>query len=89
MSSMSSSAYKQDTTRTNQNNQKLKDGIVGLKNNSLYCYLNSCIQCLLPIEAMRDHFLSQQYAEYKSIQTMRNDFSFCNNLYIVYKNVFR
>ena len=25
----------------------LKDGIIGLKNNSLYCFMNACLQCLL------------------------------------------
>ena len=25
------------------------DGLAGLRNNSLYCYLNACLQCLVPI----------------------------------------
>lgn len=25
------------------NSKELKDGIIGLKNNSLYCYMNACL----------------------------------------------
>ena len=37
--------------------QHLEDGIVGLHNNTFYCYMNACLQCLLPIEELRDHFI--------------------------------
>lgn len=34
-----------------------EDGVVGLENNTFFCYMNACLQCLLPIEEMRDHFV--------------------------------
>ncbi len=36
----------------------LRDGIVGLRNNSLYCYMNACLQCLFPIDELRDYYLN-------------------------------
>jgi ubiquitin C-terminal hydrolase len=32
-------------------------GIVGLRNTSLYCYLNAIMQCMAPIEGLRDHYV--------------------------------
>jgi len=64
-------------------------GLVGIKNNSMYCYMNACMQCLLPIDELRDHFLRQEYAKYQEVITMSNDFAFCNSFYLFYKAVFR
>jgi len=36
---------------------RLSSGLVGLQNYSYFCYLNSCLQCLLAIEPLRNHFL--------------------------------
>ena len=47
-----------------QNLDNLKDGILGMRNNSYYCYLNAFMQCLAPITEMRDHYLLQKYANY-------------------------
>ena len=42
-----------------KNHKEMKDGIIGLKNNNLYCYMNSCLQCLLPIEELRDYYITK------------------------------
>lgn len=39
-----------------------EDGVVGLKNNSMYCYLNACMQCLAPIDQLKQHYEAQTYA---------------------------
>jgi ubiquitin C-terminal hydrolase len=62
---------------------------VGLRNNSLFCYMNACMQCLVPIDELRDHFLKQDYAKFKSVRTARDDFSFCNGFYLFYKGIFK
>ncbi len=48
-------------SKISKNQKELKDGIIGLKNNNLYCYMNSCLQCLLPIDELRDYYLSKQF----------------------------
>ena len=45
----------------------LKDGIVGLQNNSLFCYMNACLQGLLVIDEMRDYYLEKKFSKYKNI----------------------
>lgn len=86
---MQSSSYKSDNLsaakRLSKQPNDLSEGIVGIRNNNFYCYLNAFIQCLIPIEEMRDHYLSQEYAKYKSVETKRDDFSYSNGLYLVYK----
>jgi len=47
------------------------------------------MQCLIPLDDLRDHYLTQEYAKYKSVTTKRNDFSYSNGLYTFFKNVFR
>lgn len=47
------------------------------------------MQCLTPINEMRDHYLSQTYAKYKNVNTRRDDFSFSNGLYLFYKAAYR
>ena len=36
----------------------LTDGIVGIRNISHYCYLNALMQCMVPIDEMRNHYLT-------------------------------
>lgn len=85
----SNARYQDSDKRLHKNLHDLSDGIVGIRNISYYCYLNAFVQCLIPIEEMRDHYLSQEYAKYKSVTTKRDDFSYSNGLYLFYKNVFR
>lgn len=56
---------------------ELKEGIVGLKNNSLYCYMNACLQCLIPISEMRDYYLNTEYRRFHEYTTLSdsNDYS--------------
>lgn len=60
-----------------------------MKNNRFYCYLNACLQCLAPITEMRDHYLTQTYAGYKELQTLRDNFDYSNGMYLFYKAMFR
>lgn len=46
------------------------------------------MQCLAPINDLRDHYLSQEYAKYKEITTKRESFDFCNGLYLFFKQGF-
>ena len=55
-----------------------KIAVVGLRNNRYFCYLNSVIQCILAVDTMRDHFVTQKYAAYKDLVTRRDSFDFCN-----------
>ena len=51
--------------------------------------MNACLQCLLPIKELRDHFLKQDYLEYEKLGERRlNDFSYCNNFSKFYYSVF-
>jgi len=52
--------------------RQLKDGIVGLKNNSLYCYMNACLQCLLPITVLRDYYLNAEFKRFHHATTLSN-----------------
>lgn len=67
-----------------------EDGVVGLENNTFFCYMNACLQCLLPIEEMRDHFVLQKYWEVaeKGMTRTRNNFDFCTKLHDFYNVVF-
>lgn len=51
--------------------------------------MNAFMQCLAPIDLMRDHYLSQVYSSYKDISTKRESFDFCNSIYLFYKATFR
>jgi ubiquitin C-terminal hydrolase len=57
---VSSNARYQDTVdkKVHKNLVDLSDGIVGIRNISFYCYLNAFVQCLIPIDEMRDHYLT-------------------------------
>lgn len=61
-------------TKSNKiaNIRQIQDGIVGLKNNNLYCYMNACLQCLLPIEEFRDYYLNQEFKKFQDVQTLNN-----------------
>ncbi len=44
---------------------------------------------MVPVENMRDHFLSFEYANLKSVKTKRDTFEFCNGLHMVFRNVWQ
>lgn len=52
--------------------QLSKDGIVGLKNNSLYCYMNATLQCMIPIADLRDYFLDCKFQRFSNEATVSN-----------------
>lgn len=58
----------------------LKDGIVGLKNNSLYCYMNACLQCLINIDPLRDYYLDQGYKRFHDDKTFSNSNDYSRSL---------
>lgn len=66
----------------------LQDGIVGLRNDTFYCYMNACLQCLLAIEPLRDHFLNKDYHQYNPKETKRNNFHFCQQFDMLYQMVY-
>jgi|LauGreDrversion4_2_1035121.scaffolds.fasta_scaffold87875_3 ubiquitin C-terminal hydrolase len=72
-----------------ENLQNLTQGIQGMKNNRFYCYLNACLQCLAPITEMRNHYLTQTYAGYTELKTLRNNFDYSNGMYLFYKAMFK
>lgn len=57
---------------TKKHHKELKDGIIGLKNNSLYCYMNACLQCLLPIDELRDYYINQEFRRFHDDKTLSN-----------------
>lgn len=60
-----------------KSSRKYEDGIVGLHNNTFFCYMNACLQCLLPIEELRDHFIEQQYRDFRALKCRKNNQEFC------------
>lgn len=67
----------------------LGEGIKGIINNRNFCYMNAFMQCLAPIEPLRDHYLAQVYAQFKEMSTKRHSFDFVNSLYMFYKGMYR
>ena len=71
-----------ETTQTSYNHSvkpktkvpKLEDGIVGLHNNTFFCYMNACLQCFLAIEPLRDYFMARHYTSVKSTRKSGKDF---------------
>jgi hypothetical protein len=39
--------------------------LFGLENNSLFCYLNTCIQCIFGIPELREYYLNQSFRQEK------------------------
>ena len=67
----------------------LEDGIVGLHNNTYYCYMNACLQCLLPIDELRDHFIMQDYADVlQKGNRLKNNFEYCNRFHDFFNIVY-
>lgn len=66
-----------------QNLPHFEDGIVGLENNTFFCYMNACLQCLVPIHELRDHFVLQNYYDVarSGVTRTRNVFDFCNRIH--------
>ena len=56
--------------------RQLEDGIVGLHNNTFFCYMNACLQCLLAIAPLRDFFLSRSFLSDKHRQRRKNNFEY-------------
>mmetsp|Transcript_19211 Transcript_19211/g.18351 ORF Transcript_19211/g.18351 Transcript_19211/m.18351 type:complete len:147 (+) Transcript_19211:70-510(+) len=52
----------------------MTDGIVGMQNYSYYCYLNSCLQCLLAIDHLRDHYMNREFRMFKEKNRVKNSF---------------
>ena len=69
---------------------RYQDGIVGLENNTFYCYMNACLQCLLPVTELRDHYVMQNYWNVVANGTTRtrNNFEFCNRLHEFFNNAY-
>jgi len=47
--------------------------------------MNSVMQCFGEVTEMREYYLDQAYAEYKTLRTKRDSFDFCNSFYLFYK----
>jgi len=60
---------------------------VGLQNNRYYCYMNAIMQCFANMTVIRNFYLSQEYAAYKSINTLSHSFDFSNSMFLFYKTV--
>ena len=67
-----------------------EDGIVGLQNNTFYCYMNACLQCLVPIDELRDYYVTQRYFDVADQGRTRtgNNFDFSDHLNHFYVAVF-
>lgn len=63
---------------------------MGLENNTFYCYMNACLQCLLPITELRDHFVMQRYYDIleRGQTRARNNFDFCNRIHEFYNVIY-
>ena len=45
-----------------------------MQNYSYFCYLNSCLQCLLAIDQLKFHFLNREFRKFKDLPRVRNTF---------------
>ena len=50
--------------------------------------MNACLQCLLPIETMRDYFINQEYIRFKEQETVSNSFDYCSQFQNFYKECY-
>ena len=50
--------------------------------------MNACLQCLLPIDPLRDHFINKDYLKFNPAQTKRQNFAFCQQFNAFYSLVF-
>lgn len=66
----------------------LKDGIVGLKNNSLYCYMNACLQCLLPIDELRDYYINEEFKRFHETKTVSNSNEYSRKVAEFFRDAF-
>ena len=67
----------------------IREGIVGLANNSLYCYMNALLQCLLPIEELRDYYLTKTYERFGETRTVSKSFEYSDGLHDFFRTVFK
>ncbi len=72
-----------------EESKDLGKGMIGLKNQSYYCYMNAVLQTFVAIVPMRDYFLGQKYAATKGVATKKNSFEFSNSLYTYYKRIWK
>ena len=77
--------------RTYSSMPKIGSGVVGLENNRYYCYMNACLQCLIPITQLRDHFIMQEYLNVLESRQRRvkNSFELSSRFHEFYDEVFR
>lgn len=60
---------------------------LGLKNPSIYCYMNCCLQILLSIPELNYFFLNKKYKQEQSHKTLiSDDYSNFISLYLYFKN---
>ena len=62
--SLKTTPFKQESPTRPRKLTKLGNGIIGLQNNSYHCYMNAVLQCLLPINELRDHFILKEFFEF-------------------------
>lgn len=75
--------------KTHKNRPRLYDGIVGLENSTYYCYMNACLQCLIPIDELRDHFIMQEYVDAcGNVKRMKRHFDFCEKFHDFYNLIY-
>lgn len=77
------------TTQKKIKNSSLGDGIIGLKNNSLYCYMNACLQCLLSIDSLRDYYINSEFTKFENIKTISNTTDYCDQVSNFYHDAFK
>ena len=76
--------------RTHKKMPKIGTGVVGLENNRFFCYMNACLQCLIPIDELRNHFIMQEYLEAAKTgqKRMKNNFEFSAKFHDFYDTVY-
>lgn len=72
---MSQQSRRKQSFRKNSQ-MELKEGIVGLKNNSLYCYMNATLQCLACVDDLRDYVLAGKFERFSNKKTVAKNFKY-------------
>lgn len=67
---------------------EIKDGVVGLKNNSLYCYMNATLQCMACVEDLRDYVLEQKYMRFSNKKTIGKSQKYYEQFYKCFEEMF-
>jgi len=66
----------------------MRDGIIGLENTYLFCYMNTCLQIIFAIAEMKNYYIRGEYKRFKDQKTVSNSQSFSNMLSQMYEKVF-